>query len=135
MLDAVYAGGTAGNVSDDPLARLLPGVGNQGGFRFSGSPTRQDVRFAVLFTTGNQPDWPDDLDPRTGIFTYYGDNRSPGADLHDTPRRGNLLLRDTFDRHRGGLRAKVPPFFCLRKPPLRDEASVSVAYWHPVELR
>ncbi|GAA4516577.1 restriction endonuclease [Nonomuraea ferruginea] len=115
VLDAVYAGGSSGNVRDDPLAHLLPGVGNQGGFRFSGSPTRQNVRFAVLFTTGNQPDWPDELDPRTGIFTYYGDNRHPGTDLHDTPRRGNLLLRDAFGWNRSASRAKVPPFFLFEK--------------------
>ena len=32
VLDRIYRGGTAGNSSDDPLSRLLPGVGNQGGF-------------------------------------------------------------------------------------------------------
>ena len=37
VVDAVYRGGTAGNAGDDPLAKLLP-VGNQGGFRFKGSP-------------------------------------------------------------------------------------------------
>jgi hypothetical protein len=115
VLDAVYAGGTTGNVSDDPLARLLPGVGNQGGFRFSGSPQQRNVRFAALFTTGNEPDWPDQLDPRTGIFTYYGDNRHPGKELHETPRRGNTLLRDVFDWHQSGNRTKVPPFFLFEK--------------------
>lgn len=32
VVDQLYAGGTAGTLADDPLARLLP-VGNQGGFR------------------------------------------------------------------------------------------------------
>ncbi|MEU7936645.1 restriction endonuclease [Microbispora bryophytorum] len=115
VLEAVYAGGITGNISDDPLARLLPGVGNQGGFRFNGSPARQDVRFAVLYTTGAEPDWPDELDPQTGLFTYYGDNRQPGRELHDTPRRGNVLLRDCFAWSHGQERAKVPPFFLFEK--------------------
>jgi hypothetical protein len=38
-------------------------------------------------------DWPDHLDPRTGIVVYYGDNRSPGRELHKSPRHGNLILR------------------------------------------
>jgi hypothetical protein len=115
VLDAVYAGGNARNVSDDPLHRLLPGVGNQGGFRFNGSPLKRDVRFAVLFTTRAEPDWPDELDPQTGLFTYYGDNRHPGKELHETPRRGNVLLRDVFTWSHGRDRAKVPPFFLVEK--------------------
>ncbi|MER6595223.1 hypothetical protein ABT214_25930, partial [Micromonospora purpureochromogenes] len=27
------------------------------------------------------PDWPDALDEQTGAFTYYGDNKQPGAEL------------------------------------------------------
>lgn len=115
MLDAVYVGGTAGTVGDEPLARLLPGVGNQGGFRFKGSPMKQDVRFAVLFSTGAVPDWPDFLDPLTGVFTYYGDNRRPGFELHDTPRKGNVLLRDVFEWSHNDARSRVPPFFLFEK--------------------
>ncbi|MFF5248984.1 restriction endonuclease [Streptosporangium sp. NPDC000095] len=115
VLDAVYAGGSTGNFSDDPISRLLPGVGNQGGFRFNGSPQRQGVRFAVLFTTGAELDWPDELDPQTGLFTYYGDNRHPGKELHETPRRGNVLLRDAFEWSHGVARASVPPFFLFEK--------------------
>lgn len=59
---ASTAAGTAGNAGDDPLARLLP-VGNQGGFRTHGSPAKDAVRLAVLYTSGAEPDWPDALDP------------------------------------------------------------------------
>ena len=41
ILEQVYRGGTHGTVADDPLAALLP-VGNQGGFRYKGSPARGD---------------------------------------------------------------------------------------------
>jgi hypothetical protein len=116
-VERVYRGGIAGNWADDPLAQLLP-VGNQGGFRTNGSPARDEVKLAVLFTSGAEPDWPDALDVYTGSFTYYGDNRSPGRELHDTPRRGNLLLRKVFEwTHEGPSgRARVPPFFLFDKP-------------------
>jgi len=118
VLDRIYKGGTAGNAADDPLARLLPGVGNQGGFRAMGKAANDAVRLVVLYTSGAEPDWPDELDPYTGAFTYFGDNRSPGRELHDTPRKGNLLLRSTFERAHCGPdgRAKVPPFLLFDKP-------------------
>ncbi|MBW0128600.1 hypothetical protein I4I82_13015 [Pseudonocardia oceani] len=103
-------------MADDPLARLLP-VGNQGGFRYSGSPRKGTVRLAVLYTTGAEPDWPDVLDPQTGVFTYYGDNRSPGHELHDTRRWGNLLLRDAFDwsHESANARRRIPPILLFEK--------------------
>lgn len=50
VIDAEYEGGTAGSTADDPLQRLLP-VGNQGGFRYRGSPTK-GVKLVVLYTSG-----------------------------------------------------------------------------------
>src|SRR5687767_1149940 len=84
LVDAVYRGGVTGSAADDPLARLLP-VGNQGGFRFYGKRAMPGCRLIVLFSTFAEPDWPDGLDVETGQFTYYGDNRRPGHELHDTP--------------------------------------------------
>ncbi|MFF4185773.1 restriction endonuclease [Streptomyces sp. NPDC001691] len=118
VLDAVYAGGTSGHTGDDALARLLPGTGNQGGFRYAGSPTKGTVRLAVLYTSGGELDWPDHLDTETGTFTYYGDNKTPGKGLHKTPRNGNVLLRDTFKHSHGtaGDRGTlVPPFLLFEK--------------------
>jgi hypothetical protein len=116
VVDAVYEGGTAGSAADDPLQRLLP-VGNQGGFRYKGSPLRDDVRIVVLYTSGENPDWPDTLDEKVGVFTYFGDNRSPGGRLHETPRRGNLILRDSFAAAHGDetSRSRVPPFLLFAK--------------------
>ena len=117
VIDRIYQGGKAGNTGDDPLGKLLP-VGNQGGFRMSGSPRKDSVKAAVLYTSGAEPDWPDVLDPHTGAFTYFGDNRSPGRLLEDTPRGGNLLLSRAFERAHGEPvdRAKVPPFLLFDKP-------------------
>jgi AspBHI-like restriction endonuclease/restriction endonuclease len=116
VVDRIYEGGTTGTMADDPLARLLP-VGNQGGFRYQGSPMKGAVRLGVLYTTGAEPDWPDMLDPQTGMFTYYGDNRSPGHELHETRRRGNVLLRDAFEwSHQDvSARRRVPPFLLFEK--------------------
>jgi len=117
VVDRVYRGGAAGNTSDDPLSKLLP-VGNQGGFRTYGRPVRDTVKLVVLYTSGAEPDWPDALDPYTGMFTYFGDNRSPGRDLHDTPKKGNLLLSRAFERAHVGRagRGQVPPFLLFDKP-------------------
>jgi hypothetical protein len=117
VVDRVYRGGTAGNSADDPLGKLLP-VGNQGGFRTKGSPKQDSVKIAVLYTSGSEPDWPDILDPLTGVFTYFGDNRKPGRLLEETPRNGNLLLRMAFARTHGEPtdRAEVSPFLLFDKP-------------------
>lgn len=121
VLDRVYEGGKRGNAGDDAIGRLLP-VGNQGGFRFNGSVTRRTVRLVVLYTSGAETDWPDHIEPTTGDFTYYGDNRRPGKDLHDTPRGGNGLLREIFAASRGGAaeRRAVPPVFLFERVSGRD---------------
>ena len=121
LIDRVYAGGPKGNAGDDPISRLLP-VGNMGGFRFSGSVSKGTVRLVVLYTSGVEVDWPDILDPTTGDFTYYGDNRAPGRELHDTPRSGNLLLRRIFEASRGSAveRLATPPILLFEKATARD---------------
>ncbi|OKJ52581.1 restriction endonuclease [Streptomyces sp. CB02261] len=116
-VDALYAGGTKGNKADDPICKLIKGVGNQGGFRCAGSSAKGTVKLAVLYTSGGEVDWPDHLDVETGTFTYYGDNKKPGQSLHSTPRAGNVLLRDVFAASHGTAaeRAAVPPFFLFEK--------------------
>lgn len=121
VLDRVYAGGTRGHAGDDAIGRLLP-VGNQGGFRFNGSVASRTVKLVVLYTSGAEVDWPDHIDPTTGDFTYYGDNRRPGKDLHDTPRSGNELLRQMFAASRADAieRQEVPPIFLFERVSGRD---------------
>lgn len=110
VLDRVYRGGSRGNAGDDALGALLP-VGNQGGFRYCGSVKGGTVKLVALYSTGAEVDWPDRVDPVTGDFTYYGDNRRPGSQLHETQRSGNLLLREMFALARGdaSAREQVPP--------------------------
>ncbi len=125
IIDAVYKGGTSGNAGDDPINKLLPGVGNQGGFRIAYKKDQSCNEFVnkkcpayvVLYSSGEEPEWPDFLDNETGIYNYYGDNRSPGHDLHETPKGGNLLLKSSFSLLHGDKqqREKIPPFFIFHK--------------------
>ncbi|MFT3987958.1 restriction endonuclease [Aestuariivirga sp.] len=110
-VDACYQGRRFGNAGDDPLPKLMR-VDSQGGFRYRGK-VRGKLEILVLTTSMNDSDWPDALDPETGIFTYYGDNKKPGRDLHDTGRDGNLILKTIFEDSRSGAegRRNVPPVF------------------------
>ncbi|MDP1929762.1 MAG: restriction endonuclease [Thiobacillus sp.] len=107
IIDAIYKGYKTdkGGIAD-PLVKLV-GVSRQGGFRYRGTNERPTL--LVLTTNLAEPDWPDELDETTGRFTYYGDNRHPGRQLHDTPRFGNLLLKNIFDCTHNGRRDQVPP--------------------------
>lgn len=115
VIDAVYEGGNAGNTADDAISKILQGCGNLGGFRYAGRGG--NLKYVVLYTSGEDKDWPDTLDLSTGRFVYYGDNKTPGHELHDTPKNGNLILRNAFDKlhtnnapHNG-----IPPFFIFKK--------------------
>jgi hypothetical protein len=99
-VDACYEGGRVGNAGDDPLPRLLR-VDSQGGFRKRGKVAGK-LDMLVLTSSMNDPDWPDSLDRETGIFTYYGDNKKPGRELHETGRHGNLILQRIFTGARSG---------------------------------
>ena len=108
-VDACYRGGRVGNASDDPFPQLLK-LDAQGGFRYRGKINGR-LQMLALVSGKVDPDWPDSLDKETGIFTYYGDNKRPGRELHDTGRDGNLILRRIFASARSGIdgRAEVPP--------------------------
>ncbi|WP_084161431.1 hypothetical protein [Nocardia sp. BMG51109] len=111
-VDRIYAGKTFNGRSLDPVSRIF-GVGVQGGIRFRGSALNNSVSLAVLYSTGDNPDWRDYLDTQTGILTYYGDNRYPGRELLDTHLRGNVAVKNAFEDARGSedRRRRVSPFF------------------------
>ena len=117
VVDAIYEGDAGGRLSGEALSKLLPGVGNQGGFRASGRG--DDKKFVALFTSGEDKDWPDTLDLNTGQFLYYGDNKRPGHHLHDTQRSGNRILRRVFDllHTTPPQRETIPPFLIFKKYP------------------
>ena len=110
-VDEVYGGSRNGNASDDPLPELLS-VDNGAGFRHLGQrPEVRTLKLLVLKTSFSDMNWPDALDGENGTFVYYGDKRGPG-DLHQTPRQGNMMLRNLFDEaHQHQQSASFPPIF------------------------
>jgi hypothetical protein len=127
LIDRVYPGGRKANASDDPLPHLV-GVSNQGGFRYLGSKHRPKL---VLLTSNlRDPDWPDNLDKETGVFTYFGDNKQAGEKLHETKRFGNLILRDMFELRHGSRDARVlvaPVFVFANTGNFRDVEFLGLA--------
>jgi hypothetical protein len=99
----------------DAISKVMPGSGNQGGFRAAG--TGDDKKFVVLYTSGEDREWPDHLDLNTGQFVYFGDNKTPGHELHETRRGGNRILRRVLDllHAEANQRALIPPFFIFKK--------------------
>ncbi len=113
IVDAVYRGGTSRRgKADEVISKLLPGVSNSGGFRVVGNAETSQI--VILYSTGTQVDWPDEIDLYRGTYTYFGDNRTPGKDIHDTPRRGNVALRRAFDAaHGDATERQFAPIFLL----------------------
>jgi hypothetical protein len=117
VVDATYESDRAhSHMGSEPLGRLT-GTGNQGGFRFSG--TIASPRVVVLYTTMDEPNWPDEIDAENGLFVYFGDNRTPGSQLHarEKSRGGNTILSNAFELSHAGPegRAKVPPFLIFSR--------------------
>ncbi|MEI6590661.1 MAG: restriction endonuclease [Actinomycetes bacterium] len=110
VIDANYQGRPGGmSFGDAPLQHLIPGIGNQGGFRIR-KGIDSNVVGMVLTSSGAEPDWPDYLNPADGTYIYFGDNRSPGKALHDTKAKGNATLAEVFRLAGGDAsdRAKCP---------------------------
>lgn len=113
IVDAVYKGYRTdqGGIAD-PLNKLV-GVSRQGGFRYRG--TRDRPTLLVLTSNLSETEWPDELEPTLGRFVYWGDNRHPGHQLHDTPRFGNLLLQKIFSDAHNERRHLVPPILIFTR--------------------
>jgi hypothetical protein len=52
---------------------------------------------------------------RVRRFIYYGDNKRPGHELHETQRCGNLILRNLFEALHAKNRIAIPPIFIFTK--------------------
>ncbi|KXY44797.1 hypothetical protein AT257_16245 [Bacillus cereus] len=124
LIGSIYEGGSKGNpAADDPLTKLFKvdgftkSVGNRGGFRKSNKENEgkstKEIAYVVIFSTGKIKEWPDSFDKSKGIFIYYGDNREPGNEYLNTTQKGNILLRDIFDKAYGQVddRKTIPPMF------------------------
>jgi hypothetical protein len=96
-------------INGQPLLKIFPGIGNMKGIRVIGNTP--NWKLYVLTSTEIESDWPDTLDEATGILTYWGDNRTPGKEIHDQP--GNKFFKQIFARAASGIdeRRRVPPGF------------------------
>lgn len=127
-IDAVYkADPSKKNTSAEVLSKLL-GVKNQGGFRYKGKTDKP--RFVMLFTSGEDIYWKDELDTSVGVLLYYGDNKTPGNDLHKTNLHGNEILKYMFDIASSddlAIRKELPPVFVFKKYKGRDVMFLGLA--------
>ena len=118
IVDTIYKGGDLKGKASEVISKLLPNCSNSGGFRKvmrkdnSGLPA-----YVVLYTSMSELAWPDYLDEETGIFRYYGDNRTPGKTILDTPRKGNGLLELVFEclNSKDGSIQNISPFLIFKK--------------------
>lgn len=114
IVGSIYEGGTKGNVSDDVISKLMK-CENSGGFRKVGKTNPVDLKYVILFSTLQEERWMDIIDEHKRILIYHGDNRTPGKNIIDTPKKGNLILKHSFDALKRGEREKIPPFFVFTK--------------------
>ncbi|MBM3740896.1 MAG: restriction endonuclease [Acidobacteria bacterium] len=121
-IDATYRNTNDWKKSEDVFNRFFrfadgKGINNTSGFRpKSRAGKGTDITkcaFCVLVTTFGESEWPDSLDRESGLFTYFGDNRSKGVPIHDTTVGGNRLLRSIYSLLHTGQRGKIPPFLCF----------------------
>ena len=109
-VDAVYESNGAPNLSGDVLSKLM-NVGAMCAFRRVNIRRQKDIAYIVLESTNKHPDWLDYIDYDAGTIQYYGDNREPGRELHDTKQGGNKILKDMFEKLQIGDRKNIPPIF------------------------
>lgn len=127
-IDAVYkANPTKKDISAEVLSKLL-GVKNQGGFRYLGKT--ENPNLVILFTSGEDIYWRDELDSALGLLLYYGDNKVPGTDLHKTNLHGNEILKHMFELASSDdleKRKSIPPVLVFKKAGGRDVKFLGLA--------
>lgn len=127
-IDAVYKSNPKiTNQGAEVLSKLL-GVKNQGGFRYLGKTSAP--KLVVLYTTGEDVYWKDELDSSAGLLVYYGDNKNPGTDIHKTNLHGNEILKYMFslasDKNIIN-RKKIPPVLVFKKEQGRNVKYLGLA--------
>lgn len=126
IIDELYTSNGASNSSGDVLCKLMQ-VGSLGGFRKRlRAGSKNEIAYITLESTYRELDWVDHVDFETGIVTYWGDNRSPGRELHDTRLKGNVVLRDCYQWIFDCNRHKIPPFFYFDSAGGRDRRFVGL---------
>lgn len=114
LRDAIYEGGPTQDFKYDPIPVLMKGS-NVAGFR-------KKKHYAVLYTSGVEPNWPDNIDVASRTFTYHGDRRNADGDLHSTP--GNKFLETQYQLYTSAQREQLLPTFIFRKANSRTPRAV-----------
>ena len=119
IIDCIYENKKPNvNLSCRVLPKLM-NVQNAGGFRPIGEYKKNfDVKYVVLYSSGEDIYWQDSLDEELGLFIYYGDNQKAGRDILDTKLGGNMILQKTFELACSDSiedRKRIPPFFLFQK--------------------
>ena len=125
IIDEIYCGGAAPNMSAEVLNKLML-CSNSGGFR-QVKDKKGEYAYCVLYTTGEDVDWKDYLDTELGRFIYYGDNKKEGHGIHNTSRKGNEILRKCFEKLENNDRENIIPFFIFKKVQGRDVRFLGLA--------
>lgn len=126
IADTIYKGGNKNNISDEVLSKLMK-CENSGGFRKKGSLKDKKLKYIVLYSTGNHSEWNDSYDEETGEFIYFGDQDKPNKEVTDTRKKGNEILRRTFEMLKNGSRKDIAPFFVFVKQEKRDVKFIGLA--------
>lgn len=130
IVDTIYEGGSASNLSSEVLSKLTH-VGNSGGFRkckksVNGKKINEPA-YVCIFSTGEELEWRDELDRTLGRFTYWGDNRKAGNPICKTSLGGNAFLQEIFNNNSLGIRKKIAPVFVFQKAGGRDVIFLGLA--------
>ena len=119
IVGALYKGGNSGNMSDEVLSKLMM-CENSGGFRKRGSINPFDLKYVVLYSTNKNENWINKIDFQNKRVYYYGDNTKNEVDMLDTKKKGNLILKNVYDRLNNSDRKDIPPFFMFTSEQGRD---------------
>ena len=120
VVNELYESGTSKTLADEPISKIgRPelGFGNMGGFRIANPSGAPMPHIVALFSTGEEVEWPDELDWQAGRFTYWGDNREGSQEIGKTRPGGNRLLAETFKLLHSNppQRNLIPPFLLFEK--------------------
>lgn len=124
IVNAIYEGGNNGNMSDEVLSKLMR-CRNSAGFRIKGSKSK--LQYVTLYSTGDHSDWKNIFNRQNSEFIYYGDQDKINRDIHDTPTKGNEVLKRTFKNLKEDNRFNIAPFFIFEKEEKRNVRFIGIA--------
>jgi len=132
-VDALYRNTNNRKKDEDEFNKFFwfndnKGINNVSGFR---PKSRSDIKsndildcaFCILVTNLGENEWPDELNPETGQFTYYGDNREPGKSINSTSVGGNKFLESVFEKLHFQSKSDIQPTLCFQVQKDKDNKS------------